>query len=62
LALTPSVKWALERFFLFLEKKTFTPNCQFGRQEKDFIHQASNFFELVKIGENLNKSSIIHHP
>jgi hypothetical protein len=32
------------------KKKAFTPNHQFGRQEKDFIHQASNFFELVKIG------------
>jgi hypothetical protein len=25
-------------FFLFLEKKAFTPNHQFGRQEKGFIH------------------------
>jgi hypothetical protein len=37
-------------FFLCLEKKAFTPNHQFGRQEKDFIHQARIFFELVKIG------------
>jgi hypothetical protein len=45
-------------FFLFLENKAFTPNHQFGRQEKDFIHQASNFFELVKIGGNIFKN----HP
>jgi hypothetical protein len=47
---------------LSLEKKAFTPNHQFGRQEKDFIHQASNFFDLVKIGGGEKKSSIIHHP
>jgi hypothetical protein len=43
---------------LFLEKKAFTPNHQFGRQEKVSIHQAIHPSSIIH--ENYNIHPSIH--